>query len=152
MTGRIELPDDKPYLVRRMIRYFYLLDSERTRGNEDKEEVKPSRAMLNAEMYVLADKYEIEGLKKVALDGFEDSLFRAWEIDTTVSELRVVVPFTYGSTPKSDRGLKDCVIESVLRNWRGRPNKAGLQQLFLDTPEFFLDMIDQVSIPPRASL
>ncbi|KAL9013676.1 MAG: hypothetical protein Q9173_001642 [Seirophora scorigena] len=68
-SKRIHLRDEKLSMVRCMMRYFYVLDYE------DEEEVEGSTCMMvNAQMYSMADRYGIHGLKIVAMSKFSMDL------------------------------------------------------------------------------
>ena len=68
----IKLPDDKPYVVQRMLSFCYMMDySDQQDGTE------PgfiSQSLTNAEVYVLADKFGMSGLKQAAETKFSTSM------------------------------------------------------------------------------
>ena len=89
MTGRIELPDESPELVRHMVQYCYLMDYPDTdwdlRCNQEFNVRHVSRTYANAQMYSLADKYGIGGLKELAAENFEVNLAQEFSLgDETV--------------------------------------------------------------------
>lgn len=119
-SKRIHLHDEKLPMVRRMMRYFYVLDYE----DEDEEE---ETTMVNAQMYAMADRYGIHGLKILAMskfsmglhdrfhdrfidveDWFRDEPDQKSELEE--SELNVLlacVEIVFTSTPDTDRRLRE---------------------------------------------
>ncbi|KAI1501422.1 BTB/POZ protein [Biscogniauxia marginata] len=115
----INLPDDDPQLVDIMVQYLYHLDyntpSPAGRAN------KPSHAKLTRKyreltsdlvthvmVYALAKKYDIRGLKSLAIQKFEAAVEKQW---LTYSFLEAVQEI-YTSTTESDRELRDVVIST----------------------------------------
>ncbi|KAL8671233.1 MAG: hypothetical protein Q9168_004265 [Polycauliona sp. 1 TL-2023] len=62
-TKTLDLPDDDIVFVRRMMKYFYTLDYDPSPNSS-------SALALHAHMYILADKYNIDGLAKLATTNF----------------------------------------------------------------------------------
>jgi hypothetical protein len=63
----------------------------------------------NARMYALADKYGIEDLKELAREKFATVATRDWNKGGFAHAVQIV----YESTPKSDSGLRDVVVETI---------------------------------------
>ncbi|KAL8960191.1 MAG: hypothetical protein Q9193_003059 [Seirophora villosa] len=118
-SKRIHLHDEKLSMVRRMMRYFYVLDYE------DGEEESDTSAcmMVNAQMYAMADRYGIHGLKILAMSKFSMDLHdrfidvEGWfhdepdpKSELEESELNVLlacVEIVFTSTPDTDRRLRE---------------------------------------------
>jgi len=65
--------------------------------------------VINARMYALADKFGIEDLKKLAREKFASVAVRDWNKRWFAYAVQIV----YESTPKSDSGLRDVVVETI---------------------------------------
>jgi len=63
----------------------------------------------NALMYALADKYGVEDLKDLAQEKFARAAAQDWN----TAEFAHAVQIVYESTPESDSGLRDVVIETI---------------------------------------
>ncbi|KAL8677424.1 MAG: hypothetical protein Q9224_007195, partial [Gallowayella concinna] len=60
----------------------------------------------NTRVYALAEKYDIQGLKALAVSKFRLHSTAIWTVEDTVSLLEEV----YNSTPETDRGLRDIMV------------------------------------------
>lgn len=65
-----------------------------------------SRALINIAVYAIAEKYNLEDLKKAARVRCLSQTWASWPLD----DLRIIAKEVYSSTPSSDRGLRDKVI------------------------------------------
>ncbi|KAJ9654151.1 hypothetical protein H2198_006770 [Neophaeococcomyces mojaviensis] len=68
------------------------------------------RLTVNAKMYALADKFDIQDLKLLARDKFESATTQDWESMAFVRAAKLV----FESTPLSDHGLRDIVIKTII--------------------------------------
>lgn len=75
----------------------------------DKGATTLSRLTLHIEMYSLADKYNVTRLGERAIDRFKRILAEAWVIDECMPCVRTI----YESTPNSNRGLRDVIIDHI---------------------------------------
>lgn len=86
-----------------------------------------SELLTDVHMYSLADKYDFIDLKEEAMHNFDDHLngklpeIKAAEIQAVLN----VIPAIYGTTPESDRGLRDPILSYAMNHW----------QAILDTPD-----------------
>jgi len=83
--------------------------------------VKRSAQLNNVLTYAIAEKYNVAGLKDISRSKFVSRKWSNWS-----HELPTVVKTVYESTPSSDRGLRDAVIEVCVEQGR----------LLLDNEEF----------------
>ena len=63
---------------------------------------------IHATMYALADKYQVDGLGKLAKDKFEACLHHHSNSEDFVAAVQIA----YGSTPETNRGLRDAVVKA----------------------------------------
>jgi hypothetical protein len=89
---------------------------------------------IHATMYALADKYHVNGLAEVAKAKFEACVRHHVDSEDFVN----AVQLAYSSTPESNRGLRDAVVNAFL---------VHFQVKITDVPglEAKLDTIDELS-------
>lgn len=144
------MPDDKPDLVYRMIRYFYMLDYQDFVDPKEKHDI---RTVVNAEMYALADKYGIKGLKKHVVRKMKLALSWAESFaskSAVASNLAVLIPIVYNTTPDKDRGLRDCIVPFAFTFWRELSTLKSFKDILLATPVFVIDMVGKVDMAREA--
>jgi len=102
-----------------MIQYFYCLDydvfsqgQQPDNGNNKLQVLEKSRPPLlstHAKVYAIGEKYLIGGLKALALRKFNAAITTHWARDDFLEAVREA----YGSTPDTDRGLRNSVIAAI---------------------------------------
>jgi hypothetical protein len=133
MTGEIYLEDDEPDIVRNMVTYLYTTkyDDHRfenigeaaTGTNRNKTEKKssvgtlenlysPNSLTTNAKMYIIADKNEIEALKKLASEKYKDVVPSCWNSVAFIESARLI----YENTVETDRVLKEVIAQIAADN------------------------------------
>ena len=100
-----------------------------------------NRLHLNAQMYSIADKYDIPGLKEKAAEKFDTVIWEPqygmyYTGSSVIEEMIKVTPLIYESTPDNDRGLRDRVIEIATYRRREFEKHPLLQDLIAAVPEF----------------
>lgn len=80
-TRELKLPAEEEFLIRRLLCYCYLAgykDEPYTDENDPPPHIKApayvNRLHLNAQMYGIADKYDIPSLKKEAAEKFDAAI------------------------------------------------------------------------------
>jgi hypothetical protein len=130
MTGVIDLADDEPATIANMIDYFYkgdygkgpdaldywypLMLITHTRACTKASHVNfPFQTTkwltLVPQAYIIADKYDIPGLKEVARAKYEHIVEKNWEDVSFIWSLKLM----YDKTPHSDRALKNIAIKTA---------------------------------------
>lgn len=109
----------------------------------------PLRSQLqgHAEMYVLADKYDIPGIKELAKDKFEREAMRlvfSPHVKLNMLHFLTVIPYVYMNTAPNDDGLRP----SIVKTWRMQPHQitttlgdARLRKLIEKFPDLGMDLI-----------
>lgn len=109
---KIDLQEDDPDDVRRMIEFFYT--SNYDDGSEDSDvESEQFPINIDAKMYALADKYDVPVMQALALEKFESALIechtnRAAMISATETLTRDV------ELPDTDTKLHDLLVDGWL--------------------------------------
>lgn len=100
-SREIPLPDDNPIIVEKMIGYLYKLDY----SDSPLDCGGHPALLINAQVYTIAEKYNIHSLKALAREKFEKMVDQEWQDDG----LTLAIKEIYTSTPDSDRELRDIV-------------------------------------------
>ncbi|ODM14641.1 hypothetical protein SI65_09986 [Aspergillus cristatus] len=136
---KITLDDPEPLQVKKMLQYLYtaeyyietcdlvyLVDKTTTfPSGPDTKHLKADReetddnprylATFHAQMYSVGDYFQIPGLKKASMRYF---YYAFGKVESQVGFMEAVTE-VYSSTPASDRGLRDIVVELSTSNERG---------------------------------
>jgi hypothetical protein len=68
-----------------------------------------SQLLLSAKMYEIGDKYDVVGLKQLALAKFSLACAKCWESQ----EFAPAAHYAFSTTPESDKGLRDIVTKTI---------------------------------------
>ena len=93
-----------------MIQYLYHLEYDLP---DFEDSLEKAGLVFHAEMYSLADKYNIRGMKVFAQDHFQSC---AKNGDCRVRELSTAIRIVYKTTVDEDRGLRDVVADIISTN------------------------------------
>jgi hypothetical protein len=110
--------------------------SETWRGLIDPALEKPGNSIevnnpltIHATMYALADKYHVDGLSDVAKAKFESCLYHHVNSEDFVTAVQIA----YSSTPDSNRGLRDAVVNAFLVHFQVKIKEVPGLEAKLDT-------------------
>jgi len=111
----IDLQDEEPTMVERMLLYLYVLDYNTGPSTSLQPDTVPQvdKNVLNAElrthvtMYAMADRYDIPSLSVVAKAKLAARVREIWPIPG----LPEIANEVFTSVPACDRGLKDIVLQ-----------------------------------------
>ena len=143
----MELPEDNPSLVSRMISCCYHADYDDCMSDDEVDDGYEWMNCLetNVEMYAMLEKFGMADMKKVAerkVESFLSTplvgnrlLFKNYEI------LRVV-PLIYRNTPKSDRGLRQLVCRYIVKDFGGSFALVNMRDLIIENIDSIIDIID----------
>ena len=126
VSNTIKLEDDDLYIVERMISFMYF----NTYSDQDPEpeEGPSSRSLLrtHAEVYAIADKYDLLELSELARAKYSSAL--TWECDPAA--FLESIPKVYNLTPDSNRGLRDVVLRYARQHAEELREDEELMSLF----------------------
>ena len=99
---------------------------------------------LNAQMYGIADKYDIPSLKEEAAEMFDAAILEMKENESMkrhtgailLDEMMEAIPCIYSSKPDGDRRLRDRAVEVMHPQQREVRRHPGLKCLIAEVPEF----------------
>jgi hypothetical protein len=91
-------------------------------------------------MYAMGEKYLIPDLKKYAESSFSESMRHV-----SAASLCEVITEVYASTPESDRGLRDKVLEMAFNDIREMmPNKEFKKVAIEMVPQFGYELLQSI--------
>ncbi|RGP78990.1 protein roadkill [Fusarium longipes] len=128
--GRVNIEDFDASVVEAMLRFMYSFDY-------DDDSDGSLNMVFNAQVYQIADKYDVQALKAQSKNKFEMAVTTGW--NTEDFPLAVIV--TYDTTPPEDRGLRDVVVEIARKNIDKLLGCDGFCELIRKTPDFSADLI-----------
>lgn len=143
----MELPEDNPFLVDRLIRCCYT-----TTYDDGTYTLKPtsnpnhafvSQIQFHAEMYAMCEKFAMHGIKKLAEQQFKALLIRPVPpvMYNMSDRILDVIPTVYNSTVESDRGLRDHLISYVAEFWEGFTRLPRFKSDMADNADFAYDLL-----------
>lgn len=111
------MSDDEPSIVGKMIDYLYTLDyDDRPSSSMVAEEAKQQQQaratdqapslLINAKVYIIADKYELEALKWFACSKYKKVLWNTWNTPFFPESACHVLE----NTMETDRLLRDVIV------------------------------------------
>ncbi|KAI4723277.1 hypothetical protein E4T48_00357 [Aureobasidium sp. EXF-10727] len=145
---------DDPEIVQEMIYYFYHLElSPKARVISpwmcEVVHVEPSLVFL-ARIYVLAEKYFIEGLKTKVMEGFSGSLCRDFQHPELIEACHIIYEKTV--EPAGEKGLKTIVAKSLAEKLEKVKESEMHDKLFQEIPELAFRVLKEVKKPRPQSL
>jgi hypothetical protein len=96
-----------------------------------------SSMVYDAQVYQIADKYDIPALKAHSVHKFGIAITTGWSMD----DFPLAVSVVYGSTPSGDRGLRDLVVGTSCTNIDKLLQHDSFVKLLKETPDFAADLI-----------
>ena len=143
-VGQIDLVEDDPDIVDRMIDYLYRLDYD---DQPDSASVKePSgRLVINCLVYAIADKYEIWSLKDVAKQKTAELVGKEWKDDNFL----VALETAWTTTPQSDRGLRDLFIPLLCTNMTELIKKEPYMEALRSITDLAADVVQALCSGPE---
>lgn len=108
-----------------------------------------SRAHANAQVYALAEKYDIEGLKVLARTKFDAAMVAEFDpVPLTsppdMTHLIAILSLVYNSTPGSDRVLRDRVIGHMWKHWKRLTPEPEFHALIAANPELMIEAVNNM--------
>jgi speckle-type POZ protein len=86
-----------------MLNFMYLFDYDASGSDQ----AQASPMIFDVKVYSIADKYDVMALKSQAKDKFEKVAKSCWNM----GDFPPAISEVYSSTPATDRGLRDLVVE-----------------------------------------
>lgn len=103
-------------------------------GSSDQSPMSP--LIFHVKVYSIADKYDVPMLKSLARGKFEKAVKTCWDMD----DLPHAITEIYSSTPRTDRGLRELVVETVCKHKDTLMEKQDFQNVLEETVGFAADV------------
>ena len=109
-----------------------------------------TRLHVHAQMYSLGDKYDLPGLKNEAVRRFKEDVKIPGDRKSETLTLLSVVPTVYTTTPDSDRGLRNLLVQHIFERYN-TASKHFVEELdtALEVHQFARDIIGLHSKRPQ---
>ncbi|SCO91198.1 uncharacterized protein FRV6_15326 [Fusarium oxysporum] len=133
---QIDIKDFDASVVEAMLRFMYSFDYSNIYGT--------STMVFDAQMYQIADKYDIPALKAQSKNKFDVAVTTGWSMD----DFPLAITVVYESTPPEDRGLRDLVVQTARKNIDKLLGHDGFCELIRMTPDFAADLIPFLCVKP----
>lgn len=121
-----------------MLLYLYTLDY--TLGLSPGEIILSRPLVIHAQIYSMADKYDIPSLKLKSSEKFKACLATSTNI-WTKSSIAKVLQAVHQSTPQSDHGLRDIVKAGMKRHAAALADNTNVQELVKAGGDFAVDFV-----------
>lgn len=115
-----------------MLQFMYRFDYDA--GGSDQASVAPM--LFHVKVYSIADKYDVLALKSHAREKFAKLVKTCWDMDNFPYAITEI----YGSTDRTDRGLRDLVVGIVSEHIHALLKKQDFQAVLEDTLGFAADV------------
>lgn len=120
--------------MRRMIRFLYVHDYDDDRSSALDPDSDEGPLLVNANMYIVGDKYDITSLKEHAVSKFKEVVDEQWNRPSFSAS----IAYLYENSVDTDRELKDVIMEVVITNIR-----ALLQKKEDGTSYHFKELLEE---------
>jgi len=135
-SREISITDEDPSIVEKMIDYLYKLDYTDSPFDSGG---KPT-LLINAEVYAIAEKYNIRSLKALAKGKFKAKVEKGWNEEGFSLAIKEV----YTSTPDSDMELRDLVCKAAEDNVKALLGRSDFRTSLSEINDFTVDLLDAV--------
>ncbi|KAL8925185.1 MAG: hypothetical protein Q9208_003690 [Pyrenodesmia sp. 3 TL-2023] len=113
---------------------------------EDRSEVKHESPQqkesqllaLNAGMYIIGDRFDLSQLKDLAKEKFSAALIGRWDKEQLPDVIRTIYEYTL----PSDRGLRDCLVPTLVKHKKALRGDESFMKLVKTHGDFAVDLID----------
>lgn len=106
MNGQIELYEDDPAMIDLLLCYLYTRDYDTSNNGLD-------LLVTHVHIYAIADKCGVSILKALAEHKICSALKGDWGLD--ISDFVAAIKLIYTINLASDRGLRDCIQDTLLK-------------------------------------
>ncbi|KAB8292166.1 hypothetical protein EYC80_007909 [Monilinia laxa] len=146
ITGILDLEDDDPNTVARMINFLYTQDYDDTTTSEESQIEPHGPLLVNTMLYILADKYDIPPLKTLATKKFERALRTDWNSPSFTASLNLL----YEQLPESDTCLTSRALRAACLHARDLKDREDFTALCRSNPDIAYDLFATMASEPVA--
>jgi len=127
-----------------MLDFVYTFDYDGSGNSQG----RASPMIFNAEVYSIGDKYGVVALKSRAKKKFDKAVKTCWDMDDFAHAITEV----YSSTPSTDRGLRDTIVEVARKNISTLLEKEDFRSVLEETVGFAADVTQLMDQSENQSL
>lgn len=126
-----------------MLQHLYSIDYTGLKISiEDNEEPSYiSELLTHTRMYALGDEYDIKDLKEEAIWKFRQAMQAKVGRSNELTTILQVVPAIYGTTPDSDRGLRDFVVVFGAQHLKRLKDLPEFEDVVIQAPKFMVEVL-----------
>lgn len=124
-TGVIELPDNDPLVVERIVYWLYHGENNYFPSTTTPATYERHPFLLHAQVYTIGEQYNLACLKKTASDKYEKTANIAWDTSAFVTSLQLI----YEATPQSDKDIREVVSSAAVQHGRDLVNCPEFSKL-----------------------
>lgn len=135
VTGEIDLPSDDPNIVAHLIQFLYTGDFNDQSTLE--HVVQGSRMLACTKAYIMADKFNVPGLKTLAATKFTTAIATEWNTEG----LSTAIELIYNQIPENDRILKDVVLKVISEHVKELVDRGEFASLCKADGEIAFDIL-----------
>ncbi|KAF4633274.1 hypothetical protein G7Y89_g4845 [Cudoniella acicularis] len=144
-TGVIELKENEPEIVKRMLEFMYILDYWDDRKIFDPTVLNVRSILMNTrgpliintQVYIIADQYGVQELKYLANIKYQNVVPDLWDTPEFVESLGLM----YEEIPEKDRLLKSVAVGEVQRNMKALLDRSDFVSLCREIGEIGVDVL-----------
>ena len=136
-----------------MVYYCYTMDYPDNKievifnSGKSREYSYISHAHTNAQIYALAEKYDIAGLKILASIKFNAAMMTEFgpgprNCAPDMTHLIAIISLVYTSTPESDRVLRDRIIGELWSHWKQLSPKPDFHIVIAANPDIMIEAVN----------
>ncbi|KAM0139917.1 hypothetical protein ACHAP3_002978 [Botrytis cinerea] len=147
VTGILDLDDDDPETVARMINFLYLQDYDDT-SEPTGEGVEEGYGCLlvNTMVYIIGDKYDIQALKTLARKKYEAAIVTDWNTPSFSASLELM----YEELPESDTSLTSIALETAGKHLKELNDRGEFSSLCKNNPAIAYDLLTSITSQPSS--
>ncbi|KAK6596767.1 BTB/POZ domain-containing protein [Botrytis cinerea] len=147
VTGILDLEDDDPETVARMINFLYLQDYDDT-SEPTGEGVEEGYGCLlvNTMVYIIGDKYDIQALKTLARKKYEAAIVTDWNTPSFSASLELM----YEELPESDTSLTSIALETAGKHLKELNDRGEFSSLCKNNPAIAYDLLTSITSQPSS--
>ncbi|DAA76419.1 TPA_exp: Uncharacterized protein A8136_0733 [Trichophyton benhamiae CBS 112371] len=132
LEGVVELKDDDPQAIKAMLSFMYKFDYTNPAASA-------ASFIFDAQVFAVAEKYDVEGLKFCVKDKFHASILSDWKDDDYPDVIRGVYDI-----PTTDPALRDTLVQVTCANINNLIQKDEFKSALNDVPGFAVQLITRL--------
>ncbi|OOF96480.1 hypothetical protein ASPCADRAFT_4523 [Aspergillus carbonarius ITEM 5010] len=133
----VRFEDDDPEAIQAMIQFMYGIDYDSSNSGDG----RPCPLLFAVKMYQVADKYAVPRLQQRAKKSFQTIAKTCWQMD----DFSTAIAEAYRCTTKTDRSLRDPLVEISREHIDELRNKDEFQKVLEETTGFAADLVQSMA-------